>query len=52
MSRLALPPIDMFIGHPELIGMSMGMGCLCRNNAAGGTTWRTTQPLHSLEPGG
>jgi len=33
MSRLALPPTDMFIGHHVLIGMSMGMGCLCRNDA-------------------
>jgi len=30
MSRLALPPTDMFIGHRVPIGMSMAMGCLCR----------------------
>ena len=33
MNRLALPPIDMFIGHHVLIGMFMAMGCLCRNDA-------------------
>ena len=33
MNRLALPPTDMFIGHHVLIGTSMAMGCLCRNNA-------------------
>jgi hypothetical protein len=52
MNRSALPPTDMFIGHPVLIGMSMGMGFSCSNNAAlGGTTWRTAQLLLSLEPG-
>jgi hypothetical protein len=33
MNRLALPPTDMFIGHHVLIGTSMAMDCLCRNNA-------------------
>jgi hypothetical protein len=33
MNRLALPPTGIFIGHHVLIGTSMGMGCLCRNNA-------------------
>ena len=33
MNRSALPPTDMFIGHHVLIGTSMGMGCLCKNNA-------------------
>jgi hypothetical protein len=32
MNHLALPPTDMFIGHLVQIGMSMGMGCLSRNN--------------------
>jgi hypothetical protein len=33
MNRSALPLTDMFIGQHVLIGMSMGTGCLCRNNA-------------------
>lgn len=33
MNRLALPPTGMLSGHHVLIGTSMGMGCLWRNNA-------------------
>ena len=33
MNRLPLPPTGMFIGHHVLIGTSMGMGCLLRNDA-------------------
>ena len=32
MNRLLRPPTDMFIGHRVLIGTSMGMGCLLRND--------------------
>jgi hypothetical protein len=44
MNRLALPPTDMFIGHHVLIGTSMAMGCLCRNNAPR-VPFRTTAPI-------
>ena len=33
MNHLTLPPTDMLIGRHVLIGTSMAMGCLCRNDA-------------------
>jgi hypothetical protein len=44
MNRLALPPTDMLSGHHVLIGTSMGVGCLWRNNAIAPLIRRAAPP--------